>query len=194
MLTNPGLTVDQWVWMKLSVTDTVMNAYASWDGDMIDDLGSLGKGLDLSADTIGGFGVEIVANDPNAGAAALINQPMYVDDVIVRLPSDLILVPNPSAINSNPGGAPVPITVSGGIPDYNWSITSGIGSLSTTAGASNTYTPGTTFGTGTITITDSNSGMAEIPVALVPTSSPLFGEISVIPIDRRKMIDFELFE
>jgi hypothetical protein len=196
VLTNPGLIQDQWIWMKISVTDTVVNVYASWDGDMVDDLGLLGKGLAITnaAYTTGGFGVEVIVNDPNSGNDALINQPMYVDDVIVRLPADLIIVPSPSSINTNPGGSPVPITISGGIPDYSWSITAGIGSLSTTAGASNTYTPGTTFGTGTITITDSNSGSAEIPVALVPTSSPLFGEVSFISIDRRKMMVFELFE
>jgi hypothetical protein len=194
ILTDPGLTTNQWVWMKIKVNGSVMDAYASWNGDRVDDLGVLGKGLDITAYPAGGFGVEHVINDPGGGAAAVINQPMYVDDFIVRFPGDLIIVPNPSFILTNPGNSPIPISITGGIPDYTWTITSGIGSLSTTAGTSNTFTPATTLGSGTITITDSASVTANIPVSVVGTSAPLYHEVTVIPADRRKISAFELFQ
>ena len=191
---NPTFTQNQWVWMKLSVTSTIMNAYVDWTGDTVDDLGSAGKNLDVSAATAGGFGVEIVANDPGSGAAALINQPMFVDDVKVTFPSDLVIVPNPASIVANPNGAPVIITVIGGTTPYAWSISSGIGSLSTTAGASNTFTPGPTLGSGTITISDNAIGSAEIPVSLIALSAPLIPDVSIKPVGKKQVIDASLFE
>jgi len=83
---------------------------------------------------------------------------------------------SPTTIAGKPNSGSTPISAQWGLAPYTWAVHPGIGSISTTAGANITYSPGSTYGTDTITLTDSNGSSANVIVTISPTSAPLAPE------------------
>jgi hypothetical protein len=99
------------------------------------------------------------------------------------------LVYSPSIIFTRPGETAIPLTVSGGIPPYNWVVNGGVGTLDMSTGTAVLFTPATTAATGDITVTDGAAQTAIIPVSVTPTSAPLFNDAM-----QTKEVRFEIFE
>lgn len=88
----------------------------------------------------------------------------------------LPLSTSPTIIVTKPGNSGIQITAFGGTGVYTWSVSPGIGSLSTTAGLSVNYIPGVTSGMDTVTVTDSANNKAKVVVSITPTSTPIAPE------------------
>jgi hypothetical protein len=99
------------------------------------------------------------------------------------------LIYSPTIIYTRPGEAAIPLTVSGGIPPYNWVVNGGVGTLDMSTGTAVLFTPATTAATGDITVTDGAAQTAIIPVSVTPTSAPLFNDAM-----ETKQVRFEIFE
>ncbi|MCX7918350.1 MAG: hypothetical protein N3A72_01835 [bacterium] len=99
------------------------------------------------------------------------------------------LVYSPTIIYTRPSGAPIPISVSGGIEPFNWVVNGGVGTLDMNTGRMVQFTPADTTATGNITVTDGAAQTAVIPVFVTPTSAPLFTDVM-----ETKETRFEIFE
>jgi len=101
---------------------------------------------------------------------------LYVDDLEYGYTdANLFLRTNLGQIFTNPSGPAIQL-IAEGVGPFTWSISTGIGTLNTTSGATVTYTPGATQATGTITVYDDTGEFIEIPVSITPTEVPIFRE------------------
>lgn len=75
-----------------------------------------------------------------------------------------------------PGGT-VTFSVIGGTAPYTWTIQSGGGSMSSTTGASITYTAGSSIGVAFLSVTDANNNSANATVTISSTNSGASGNV-----------------
>ncbi len=105
---------------------------------------------------------------------------MYVDDLEYGYTdSSLFLKTNVSSIYAAPNSAAISL-VAEGVGPFTWSISTGIGTLDTTSGATVSFTPGASVADGTITVNDDTGESIEIPVFITPTSAPLARDWSLM--------------
>jgi hypothetical protein len=120
---------------------------------------------------------------------------IFVDDIVAGFSTSNPMLTTPSIIGAHPGGAGIPITLTGGAAPFAWTITPGIGTLSLTTGTNVTYTPAAVQTTGNITITDAGDDQLIIPVTVKPTSAPLAPDMAIAPAIRERIkLNWALFE